>query len=152
MAQLSFHSPVGDLTVSEEGGALVSVDWGWGRDQEETSLLRKARKQIDAYLDGKRQGFDLPLRPIGTAFQLRVWKAMQKIPFGKVHAYGALAKRIKSGPRPVGTACGANPLPIIIPCHRVILANGGVGGYSGEGGLDTKRTLLALEGYNTDLF
>jgi methylated-DNA-[protein]-cysteine S-methyltransferase len=152
MAQLSFHSPVGDLTVSEEGGALVSVDWGWGRDQEETSLLRKTRKQIEAYLDGKRQDFDLPLRPIGTAFQLRVWKAMQKIPFGKVHTYGALAKRIKSGPRPVGTACGANPLPIIIPCHRVILANGGVGGYSGEGGLDTKRTLLALEGYNTDLF
>jgi methylated-DNA-[protein]-cysteine S-methyltransferase len=152
MAQLSFHSPVGDLTVSEEDGALVSVDWGWGRDQKETSLLRKARKQIEAYLAGKRQDFDLPLGPMGTAFQLRVWKAMQKIPFGKVRTYGALAKRIKSGPRPVGNACGANPLPIIIPCHRVIVANGGIGGSSGEGGLDTKRTLLALEGYNTGLF
>lgn len=151
MPQLSFHSPVGDLTVSEEDGALVSVDWGWGRDQEQTPLLQKARDQIQDYLDGKRQDFELPLKPMGTAFQQRVWSAMQKIPYGQVQTYGALAKSIKSGPRPVGTACGANPLPIVIPCHRVVASNGGPGSYSGEGGLDTKRMLLALEGYQLEI-
>ena len=151
MPQLSFHSPIGDLTVSEEDGALVSVDWGRSRDQDGTLLLCTARDQIQEYLKGKRTDFDLPLRPKGTAFQMRVWTAMQKIPFGKVQTYGALAKRIKSGPRPVGTACSANPLPIVIPCHRVVATGGGLGGYSGEGGLDTKRTLLALEGYTFEL-
>jgi len=72
MPQLSFHSPIGDLTVSADDGALVSVGWGWGRDQDETPLLRKARKQIEAYLDGKRTDFDLPLKLMGTAFQQRV--------------------------------------------------------------------------------
>ena len=146
MPYLSFHSPIGDLTVSEEDGALVAVDWGWGRDQEPSPLVEDARRQIEGYLDGSRTDFDLPLNPIGTEFQRQVWTAMQDIPFGAVETYGALAKRIGSAARAVGMACGANPLPIVIPCHRVVAAGGGLGGYSGDGGLVTKRALLTLEG------
>ncbi len=146
MPHLSFHSSIGDLTVSEESGTLVAVDWGWGRDQESSPLVEEARIQIEAYLDGDLTAFDLPLNPAGTAFQRRVWTAMQKIPFGAVETYGGLAKQVSSAARAVGKACGANPLPIVIPCHRVVAAGGGLGGYSGDGGLATKRALLTIEG------
>ena len=146
MAQLSFHSPIGDLTLSEEEGRIVSLDWGWARDQRATPLLNQARDQVQDYLAGKRKDFDLPLDPMGTDFQKRVWKAMVAIGYGKTKSYGEIAAKLKSSPRAVGTACGRNPIPLIIPCHRVLGANGGLGGYSGEGGTDTKRWLLNLEG------
>lgn len=146
MPQLSLHTPLGDLTVSEEDGAIVSLDWGWGRDQTETPLLLEAKAQLHAYFDGERQEFDLPLAPQGTAYQQRLWGALQNIPYGQTISYGALAKQLETGARPVGTACGANPIPIIIPCHRVIGANGSMGHYSGDGGPDTKVSLLRLEG------
>ncbi len=146
MAQLSFHSPIGDLTLSEEEGRIVSLDWGWARDQQATPLLNQARDQVQEYLAGKRKDFDLPLDPMGTDFQKRVWKAMVAIGYGKTKSYGEIAVKLKSSPRAVGTACGRNPIPLIIPCHRVLGANGALGGYSGEGGTDTKRWLLNLEG------
>jgi methylated-DNA-[protein]-cysteine S-methyltransferase len=146
MTQLSFHSPIGDLTLTEEDGAIVSLDWGWARDQGETPLLKKARAQVQEYLQGKRHQFDLPLEPMGTDFQKRVWKAMSAIGYGKTKSYGEVAAKLHSGPRAVGTACGRNPIPIIIPCHRVLGTNGSLGGYSGEGGTDTKKQLLKLEG------
>lgn len=148
MPQISLHSPVGDLSVSQEDDAIVAVDWGWGRDQTPTPLLKDAVKQLHAYFDGKLETFDLPLRPHGTDFQQRVWRAMIKIPYGKVRTYGDLALKLKSGARPVGTACGRNPIPIIIPCHRV-LGTQSLGGYSGEGGLETKLALLTLENADT---
>jgi methylated-DNA-[protein]-cysteine S-methyltransferase len=148
MPQVSLHSPVGDLSISQDGDDIVAIDWGWGRDQESTPLLKEAVKQLNAYFDGKLQNFDLPLRPFGTAFQQKVWRAMTKIPYGKVRTYGELAAKLKSGARPVGTACGRNPIPIIIPCHRV-LGTQGLGGYSGEGGVDTKVMLLTLENADT---
>jgi methylated-DNA-[protein]-cysteine S-methyltransferase len=145
MPQLSLHSPVGDLSLSEEDGALVALDWGWGRDQTPTPLLKEAIRQLNAYFDGKLTDFDLPLAPFGTAFQKRVWQQMRKIPYGKTRTYGALAEKLKSGARPVGTACGRNTIPIIIPCHRVV-GTSTLGGYSGAGGLETKAALLRLEG------
>ena len=87
----------------------------------------------------------LPLAPAGSPFEKRVWSAMQKIPYGETRCYGDLASDIRSAPRAVGGACGKNPIPIVIPCHRV-LAKAGLGGYSGAGGLDTKQALLRLEG------
>jgi len=144
MPQLSMHSPIGDLTLSEEDGVLVSVDWGWARDQTQTPLLKEAVRQLNAYFDGVLQAFDLPLKIEGTAFQKRVWKEMTRIPYGKVRAYGELAKRLDSSARSVGTACGQNRFPVIIPCHRVVAANG-LGGYSGSGGGATKTALLNLE-------
>jgi methylated-DNA-[protein]-cysteine S-methyltransferase len=142
---LSLHSPVGDLTVFEDDGAIVAIDWGWVPDQDDTPLLRRARRWLDDYFDGETNLPDLPLRPAGTPHQHRVWTAMRRIPYGATMTYGALAKEAGSNPRATGTACGANPIPIIIPCHRVLAANDGLGGYSGQGGVDTKVALLRLE-------
>lgn len=146
MAQLSIHSPIGDLAISEDNGKIVALDWGWGSDQDETLVLVRARDQLNAYFDGDLETFDLPLAPDGTAFQRKVWEAMQAIPFGDVKTYGAIAKEIGSAARAVGMACGANPIPVLIPCHRVVAGNS-LGGYSGEGGLGTKQHLLEHEGW-----
>lgn len=146
MPKLSFETPVGALTVTEEEGKITALNWGSVRSGEETPLLRQARDQLDAYLKGARRDFDLPLAPKGTAFQKAVWKSMRKIPYGKTQSYGEIAKKLKSGPRAVGGASARNPIPIIIPCHRVLGAHGGLGGYSARGGVKTKRRLLALEG------
>jgi methylated-DNA-[protein]-cysteine S-methyltransferase len=148
MPQLSLHSPVGDLSLSEDAGKIVALDWGWGRDQEPTALLKEAVKQLNAYFDGKLTKFDLPLRPAGTSFHKEIWRQMVRIPYGKVRTYGDLAERLGASARAVGTGCGRNPIPIIIPCHRVVAA-GHLGGYSGEGGRETKVALLRLE--NADI-
>ena len=146
MPQLSFHSPVGELTVSEEDDAIVSLDWGWAKDNQSTPLLRKAKKQLDSYFDGKLLDFDLPLNPHGTALQKKIWAGMVAIPYGATLAYGELGKKVGAGARVVGNACGRNPLPILVPCHRVLAAHGKLGFYSGEGGVNTKVALLRLEG------
>jgi methylated-DNA-[protein]-cysteine S-methyltransferase len=149
MPQLAFNSPIGPLTLSEEDGVIVSLDWGWPPDSEETPLLLKARDQLEEYFDGKRQVFDLPLAPFGTEFQKRVWQALAAIPFGVTRSYGALAAELGTSARALGTACGRNPIPVIIPCHRVLAGNGGLGGYSGMDGVETKQSLLRLEGVTT---
>lgn len=146
MPQHSFNSPLGPLTVTEEDGVLVSLDWGWACQTEQTPLLLEAQAQLDAYFDRKIQIFDLPMAPDGTEFQQRVWAAMTMIPYGQTRSYGDLARQVGSGARAVGTACGLNPLPILIPCHRVLAAGGALGGYSGDEGVETKRRLLRLEG------
>ena len=148
MPQLSLHSPIGDLTVSEENGAIVAVDWGWGRDQHETPLLRRALGQLDAYFDGALDAFDLPLAPPGTAYRRRVWLALCDIPYGQTRTYADIAAVAGGVARSVGQANGSNPIPIFIPCHRVV-ASAGLGGYSGGDGLDTKRYLLDLEATRT---
>lgn len=149
MPQISLHSPIGDLTVSAEDEQIVALDWGWGRDQEPTPVLERARAQLEDYFDGKLTRFDLPLRPEGTSFHRAVWKIMCEIPAGSVLTYGEISKRLNVSARSVGTACGRNPIPVIIPCHRVI-GTAGIGGYSGDGGVDTKLVLLRLEGYPVD--
>lgn len=145
MSQLSLHSPVGDLTISEDGGAIVAIDWGWVDEQAETPLLVEARHQLHAYFDGAAAGFDLPLAPAGTPYQRRVWGALCEIPPGCTRSYADIARMVGGSPRAVGGANGRNPIPIVIPCHRVV-ATAGIGGYSGGDGLPTKRFLLALEG------
>jgi methylated-DNA-[protein]-cysteine S-methyltransferase len=144
LPQLSLHSPIGDLTVSEENGAIVALDWGWGRDQAETPLLLAARAQLFEWFDRERTQFDLPLAPTGTQFQRRVWEALQAIPYGQTRSYAEIAATLGSAARAVGQANAANPIPILIPCHRVVAA-GGLGGYSGGDGAATKRALLDLE-------
>jgi methylated-DNA-[protein]-cysteine S-methyltransferase len=142
--QLSLHTPVGDISVSEEDGAIVSVDWGWGSQQGETQLLRRARDQLNRYFDGELTEFDLPLAPAGSAYQQGVWRALCTIPYGATKTYRDIARVAGGSPRSVGQANGNNPIPIIIPCHRVV-ATKHIGGYSGGDGLDTKQWLLALE-------
>lgn len=139
-------TPLGRVALRAAGDALAAVDW---TEEEETptasfGVLEKAATQIAAYFAGRLKRFDLPLAPKGTDFRQRVWRAMLDIPYGETRSYGDVARLLQSGPRAVGGACGANPLPIIVPCHR-ILASNGLGGYSGRGGLDVKQFLLNLE-------
>jgi methylated-DNA-[protein]-cysteine S-methyltransferase len=144
MPQLSFHTPIGALTLSEEDGAIVALDWGFSRDQTTTPLLLEGRGQLQAYFDGTIERFTLPLEPAGTAYQQRVWAALAEIPYGKTCSYAAIATKAGGSARAVGGANSANPIPIVIPCHRVVSSTG-LGGYSGGDGLETKRWLLALE-------
>lgn len=148
MGFISVNSPVGPLTIFADDDAIVAVDWGWPPETDEppTPLLERARDQMEAYFEGRLIQFDLPLAPHGTAFQRKVWAAIAAIPFGKVRTYGDLARDLGTAPRPLGGACGRNPIPIIIPCHRVLGMNGSLGGYSGMDGLETKEALLRHEG------
>jgi methylated-DNA-[protein]-cysteine S-methyltransferase len=145
MPSLSIPCPVGQLTIDEEDEAIVAIRWADMPAGNGSPLLTEAARQLDAYFAGRLSNFDLPLAPAGSPFEARVWSAMQLIPYGETRSYGDLADMIGSAPRPVGRACGHNPIPIVIPCHRV-LARSGLGGYSGQGGLVTKQRLLALEG------
>lgn len=144
-ARLSFPSPLGPLTLVERQGALVALIWRDEGAHDQTPLLLKARDQVDAYFARKLKAFDLPLAPQGSQFQQAVWKELSAIPFGQTKTYGEIAKTIGAMPQAVGQACGENPLPIIIPCHRVLSASGS-GGFSAPGGLISKFKLLQLEG------
>src|SRR6202795_3806704 len=145
MPSLSIPSPIGQLTIDELDEAIVAIRWADAPAGNGSPLLGEAARQLAAYFDGRLSGFDLPLAPAGSPFEGRVWAAMQAIPYGEPRCDGDLAQTIGSAPRAVGRACGKNPIPIVIPCHRV-LAKGGMGGYSGAGGLVTKQRLLAIEG------
>lgn len=141
-------TPIGPLTLQAEGAYLTRLRFGahalpfGGGD----ALLTRAREALEAYFAGRLTAFDLPLLPQGTPFQRRVWQELARIPCGQTLTYGALARLIgcPGGARAVGGACNANPLPILIPCHRVLGASGHLTGYAG--GLEIKRTLLKLEG------
>ncbi len=128
----------------ERNGRPVEPDPDWTR---EDAAFADAREQLHAYFEGTLRAFDLPLAPRGTPFQLEVWNALRAIPYGQTRSYGQLARTIGSpaAVRAVGAANGANPLPIVIPCHRVIGANGSLTGFGG--GMATKRFLLDLELY-----
>jgi len=148
-------SPIGRLMLAASDDGLRAVEfpenrhpvkrdgeWREGRH----SLLDEASHQLQDYFAGTRRGFDLPLAPHGTEFQLRVWQALRAIPFGATWSYAQLADKIgqPSAMRAVGSANGRNPIPIIVPCHRVIGADGSLTGFGG--GLPTKTFLLQLEG------
>jgi methylated-DNA-[protein]-cysteine S-methyltransferase len=143
MPQLSLHSPVGDLTISEENGAIVSLDWGFARDQTATAFLRGVRKLLFDYFDGAPLAA-VPLRPAGTPYQKKIWAALTNIPAGETRTYIEIARAAGGSARSVGGANRANKIPIFIPCHRVV-AVGGIGGYSGGDGPQTKLRLLQLE-------
>lgn len=144
-AALSLETPVGPVCVHERDGLIAEVSWTHTSAAQTTPLLQEAAHQLKAYFRGELEQFDLPLAPRGTAHQFRVWERMRSIPFGRTQTYGDLAAAVGSSARAVGTACGRNPIPIIIPCHRVVGAHNAPGGYSGRGGLATKKTLLMLE-------
>jgi len=137
------------MTLTEIDGSITSLEWRWSRTQDESGLLALVRDQLTDYFDGRLTNFSLPLEPLGTPFQLSVWRAMCDIPYGEVRSYGQVAKAQGTAPRAVGTACGRNPLPVLIPCHRIIGVNGALTGYTGGDGLATKDFLLNLEGVET---
>jgi methylated-DNA-[protein]-cysteine S-methyltransferase len=145
-----YESPVGPLALTSDGTALTRllygsdrVDPGWQKNPDPFSNVIE---QLDEFFAGTRRDFDIPLRPYGTAFQLRVWSALQGIPYGETRSYGQIALQIgnPTAVRAVGLANSRNPISIVVPCHRVIGVNGSLTGYAG--GLANKRQLLQLEG------
>jgi methylated-DNA-[protein]-cysteine S-methyltransferase len=163
MHQILCPSPVGPLLLASDGEALCLIEFehprhpfrrGGDWQECEDEVLRETRRQLDEYFDGTRHGFTLPLAPRGTGFQQQVWLALRDIPYGQTISYAQLAQRLQmpTATRAVGAANGRNPLPIVVPCHRVIGADGSLTGFGG--GLPTKRFLLELEGalQTADLF
>lgn len=142
---LCMDSPLGQLSLWEENEALAALCFGAFPNGGETSLLQEARRQLQAYFQGRLKDFSLPLRPTGTPFQQSVWRLLKAIPYGDWRTYGRIASDLGSSPRAVGGACARNPIPIIIPCHRVTGAKGQMTGYSGGSGIAVKRFLLDLE-------
>lgn len=145
IAALTFDSPLGPVTVRERAGAIAAIDFAAGFPQRPTPLLESAAAQLREYFAGGRTVFDLPLDVPASPFQRRMRDAMMAIPYGETRSYGALATLLDSNPRAVGQACGGNPIPIVVPCHRVLAAGGRIGGYSAGKGRDTKRWLLGHE-------
>ena len=153
------HSPIGELLLAGDEDALTMIGFPKGsmrRDPEPDWIFNEkpfaeAVRQLGEYFDGKRRDFDLPLRLDGTEFQLLVLNELRKIPYGETTSYGDIAKRIgrPKASRAVGAANGRNPIPIVVPCHRVIGSHGDLTGFGG--GLDTKEALLRLEAENTSL-
>ena len=136
-------TPFGPVTLLEDRGRLVRLDWH-ADPGDGSSLLDQAALQMAAYFDGQRQGFDLPL-DWGTGLNAAVRRAMAAIPMGETRTYGQIAKLVGAPAQAVGQACGANPLPILIPCHRVT-GTDWFGGFSAPGGVETKAALLRHEG------
>ena len=147
ISRISINSPVGPLTIAEEDGSITHVLFGESEEiGERTPLLERAERQLAEYFAGTRREFDLPLNPAGTPFQKAVWEALTEIPYGQTCSYGDIARAVGRGKafRAVGMANHHNPISIIIPCHRVIGADGSLTGYGG--GADKKKFLLRLEG------
>ena len=149
--ECTVETPLGPVTLVEEEGALTRLRWGRAAREDASPLLARAAAGLAAYFAGETRGLDLPVAPGGTAHDRAVWRAMRKIPAGATRSYGEVARDIASSPRAVGNACGRNPIPIVIPCHRIVAAGGRLGGYSGRGGAETKRFLLRLEGEGAGL-
>lgn len=146
MSACAIETPIGPLSLQADEAAVTAIRFGACGAQDASPLLDAAEAQLREYFAGARRTFDLPLAPHGTAFQQRVWAALRAIPYGETCTYGELATAIGSpnASRAVGMANHRNPIPIIIPCHRVIGANGALTGHAGR--LEVKRKLLALEG------
>ncbi|MGB0768169.1 MAG: methylated-DNA--[protein]-cysteine S-methyltransferase [Phycisphaeraceae bacterium] len=160
MISQNYNAPIGLLQLTARAGRLVGLRFGADldidfapsfADPEDQAVLDRACRQLDGYFKGERRSFDVPIALQGTSFQLKVWAMLSRIPFGKMVSYGQMAEALGRGcPRSVGSANGANPLPIFLPCHRVIASDGSLGGFSG--GLDVKQKLLDLEYAGSSLY
>jgi len=145
-------SPLGDIEICLSGDNLTSfsimADWSSRSVPVTHPALERAIRQLSEYFQGVRRTFDLPFNLRGTPFQMEVWRALRDIPYGQTLTYGELAKKVgrPGSARAVGGAVGANPLPIVIPCHRVMGSSGAITGYSAGDGIPTKKALLDLEG------
>ena len=155
-ARLTVETPLGTVTLVAGDRAVEELRLpGTAPDEtvpeRRTPLLCRAEKELQEYFRGERRVFDLPVAPAGTPFQQRVWQELRRIPYGHTASYGEIARRIglPKGPRAIGQANHRNPIPILIPCHRVIAAHGGLGGYGG--GLDIKIRLLEHEGVRLEV-
>ena len=145
MTATSLDSPVGPLTIWEDGGAVTALDWTRVTPTSNSPVLISVANELRAYFDGTLHCFSAPLAPRGSDFQQKFYEALCAIPYGQTRTYGDLATDLGVSAQAIGQACGANPIPILIPCHRVLGASG-LGGFSGAGGVEAKVALLKLEG------
>lgn len=146
MAKGYVKTPVGVLQIEASDEGVTALNWAKAEGKtDKHPIIAQAAKELDAYFAGKLKNFEVPLDVDGTAFQCKIWAAMGEVPFGKTVTYGDLAKKLKTSPRAVGGACGANPVPVIVPCHRIVGSDKKLTGYSGAGGVKTKQALLKLE-------
>lgn len=143
MAERTIESPFGTLTLTEKGGKITRLRWG-GAGADGGEVLERSARQLAEYFEGTRRVFDLPVA-FPDGLHGAAMRAMTAIPFGETRTYGDLAKALGVPPQAVGQACGANPVPILVPCHRVLSATG-LGGFSAPGGIETKVALLRHEG------
>ena len=145
-------APIGRLALCADGRGLCALNFhATGAEMDEAPVLLQAQRELEAYFAGRRTAFSVPLSMEGTPFQMQVWEALQSIPYGELRSYGDIARQIgrDRACRAVGMANHANPLPIFVPCHRVVGADGRLTGYGG--GLDVKKYLLELEGIHVEV-
>lgn len=145
MSRAALVTPLGSVWVEARGGVITASGWGEAPRRTDDALLADALDHLSAYFAGQHQRFDLPLSHGRAGLQAKVLAALADIPFGETRTYGDLSKEIGAPAQAIGQACGANPLPILIPCHRVLGATG-LGGFSAPGGIEAKVWLLRHEG------
>ena len=139
------HTPVGSIGADWDGTSITALHWARAGTLTDGPVFDQLKDELCRYFAGKLSDFEVPLNAGGNDFQRRFHRALCDIPYGETRSYGDLAQQLGVSAQAIGQACGANPIPILIPCHRVLGANG-LGGYSGAGGIETKVALLKLEG------
>ena len=142
---ISFNSKFGWITASEKNNEILSVSFARSKNKGKSILLNKLKKNLDNYFSKKTKKINPNIFLDGSNLQIRIWKELIKIPYGKTKSYGEIAKIVKTSPRYVGNVCGQNKHLLIVPCHRVVRTDGGLGGFSGSGGLSLKKRLLDME-------
>jgi methylated-DNA-[protein]-cysteine S-methyltransferase len=143
--KISFKTNFGWINAKELDDYVVSVSFGKLNKNNPSKTLNKLKKNIQNYFLGQELVWKFKLKIIGSPLQKKIWKELQKIPYGKTRSYGFIAKKLKTSPRYVGNVCGQNKHLLIIPCHRVVRSDGQLGGFSGLGGIKLKKRLLNLE-------
>ena len=144
---ISFKTNFGWINVKEIDDCIVSISIGKLREDKPSETLNKLKKDIQKYFLGQEIEWKFKLRIIGSSLQKKIWKELEKIPYGETKSYGFIAKKLKTSPRYVGNVCGQNKHLLIVPCHRVVRSDGKLGGFSGLGGIKLKKRLLDLENY-----
>ena len=142
---ISFKSRLGWVSAVEKKNQIISVAFGKSKSKGSTKELKKLQKILSNYLSGKRKKITSNILMEGTKLQIKIWKELQKIPYGQTKSYKDIAKIVKTSPRYVGNVCGQNNHLLLVPCHRVVRSDGNLGGFSGLGGLTLKKRLLDLE-------
>ena len=142
---ISFKSRLGWISAVEKNQHIISVSFGKSKSKGSSTELKKLKKTLSSYFAGKTKKTTSNILMEGTKLQIKIWKELQKIPYGETKSYGDIAKLVKTSPRNVGNVCGQNNHLLLIPCHRVVRSDGNLGGFSGLGGLTLKKRLLDLE-------
>ena len=142
---ISFKSKFGWISASEKNNEILSVSFAKSKNRGKSTLLNKLKKNMNNYFSKKTKKINSNILLEGSNLQIKIWKELIKIPYGKTKSYGEIAKIVKTSPRYVGNVCGQNKHLLVVPCHRVIRTDGSLGGFSGSGGLSLKKRLLDME-------